>query len=135
MSAFQDTVLDLREYADHQSKGQYIIPVFDDCKEFMGQAKVDYAKKNMDRKLGSMHVSNMREYVQLQAADLLASEYRTCAETLIKSGELKPGRVLEALQEHQFHAKMWDFEHLDYLRRRVEAVNNGIDPETAPFAS
>ena len=85
--------------------------------------------------LKDFSVPAARDSITLLSEVSHASEYRTCAETLIKSGELKPGRVLEALQEHRFHAKMSSFEYLDYLRRRVEAVNNGIDPETVPFAS
>jgi hypothetical protein len=56
----------------HQPKGHYIIPVFDDSQEFMGQARHYHAEKNKDEKLGRMRVSNTREYVQLQAADFLA---------------------------------------------------------------
>ena len=53
LQAFQHTVSDLREYAEHQPKGAYIIPIFDDCQEFMGQAQLDFVKKNQDRKLGN----------------------------------------------------------------------------------
>src|ERR1017187_6934357 len=130
LQAFQHTVLDLREYADHQPKGYYIIPVFDRCQEFMGQARKDYERKNKDGKLGRMQVSITREYVQLQAADFFAWEYRVNAERCIATGHHEPGQVLEALHEHMFGAKLWSFEFIDYLRRRVEAVYRGVDPES-----
>jgi hypothetical protein len=133
LQAFQDTVSNLREYADHQPKGIYITPVFDDCQEFMGQARADYAQKNSDGKLGQMYVSRTREYVQLQAADFLAWQYRVDVERCITRRESNPGPVLAALLEHMFGAKVWSFEFLDYLRRRVEAVISGVDPESVPF--
>jgi hypothetical protein len=132
LQAFQHTVLDLRHYADHQPKGHYIVPVFDFCQEFMGQAQHDYAERNKDAKLGNMHVSNTREYVQLQAADFLAWEYRVNAERSIRTGERNAGPVLSALQHHMFGAKIWSYAFLEYLRRRVEAVNSGIDPDSIP---
>jgi hypothetical protein len=61
LQAFHHTVSDLREYADHQPKGYYIIPVFDRCQEFMGQAQQDYQQKNKDGKLGSMQLATARE--------------------------------------------------------------------------
>ena len=128
--AFQHTISDLREYADDQPKGMYIIPVFDNSKEFIGQAKQDFIKKNQDRKLGNMVVSNTQEYVQLQASDFLAWEYRVNVQRFLETGDRTPGPVLEALKEHTFGARIWTYEMLDYLRRRVEAVNSGIDPET-----
>ena len=130
LQAFQHTVLNLREYADHQQAGYYIIPVFDRCQEFMGQARQDYALKNKDGKLGRMHVSTSRGYVQLQAADFFAWEYRVNAERCIATEHHEPGPVLGALREHMFGAKLWSFGSIDYLRRRVEAVHRGIDPES-----
>ena len=131
--AFQHTVSNLREYADHQPRGVYITPVFDDCQEFMGHARADYARKNKDGKLGQMQVSTTGVYIQLQAADFLAWEYRVDAERCITTLERNPGPVLEALREHMFGAKVWSFEFLDYLRRRVEAVVAGVDPESISF--
>jgi hypothetical protein len=130
--AFLNTISNLREYADHQPKGHYIIPVFDNCQEFMGQARQDYAEKNKDGKLGRMQVSNTGEYVQLQAADFLAWEYRVQAERYIQTNERDDGPVLSALKNHAFGAKIWSYDFLDYLRKRVEAVNNGSDPELIP---
>ena len=76
LQGFQHMVADLRKYADHQPKGVYIRPIFDRCQEFMGQAQQDYNDINRDGKLGRMYVSDTREFVQLQAADFLAWEYR-----------------------------------------------------------
>jgi len=129
--AFQHTVGDLRERADYEPKGCYIVPTFDNCQEFMGQAREDYDKRNADGKLGGMHVLTGRhEYVQMQAADLFAWEYRVYAERYIANRQLDPGRVLEALREHSFGAKLWSLDFLEYLRRRVAATNNGVDPAT-----
>lgn len=133
LAAFRHTVLDLREYADHQPRGCYIVPMFDNCQEFMGQAREDYDQRNVDGKLGRMQISTTRrEYVQLQAADFFAWEYRVNAERCLATGERNPGPVLEALKEHMFGAKLWTFDFLEYLRERVQAVNKGIDPETIP---
>jgi hypothetical protein len=131
LTAFIHTVLDLRECADHQQKGCYIVPVFDNCQEFMSQARQYYDGRNTDGKLGGMLVpATRREYVQLQAADFLVWEYRVAAERYVASGELDPGPVLEALQDHFFGAKLWSFDFLEYVRKRVEAVNSGVDPDT-----
>lgn len=51
--AFQHTVADLRECADAQASGQYIVPTFDNSREFIGEARDYYAKRNRDRKLGT----------------------------------------------------------------------------------
>jgi hypothetical protein len=129
--AFQHTVLDLRECTDHQPKGCYIVPVFDNCKEFMSQARQYYDQRNADGKLGGMHVPDTRqEYAQIQAADFFAWEYRVFAERCVATGQRSPGPVLEALREHSFGVKLWSFDFLEHLRMRVEAVNGGIDPDT-----
>ncbi len=81
LPAFQHVISDLRSYAVHQPAAHLIHPVFDQCQEFMGQAKADYSTRNKDGRLGTMFVSNTREYVQLQAADFLVWEYRVGVET------------------------------------------------------
>jgi hypothetical protein len=73
LQAFRHIVADLRDFAEHQLRGQYIRPVFGDCQDFTGQARKDYCDFNADGKLGMMNVSNTGAYVQLQAADFLAS--------------------------------------------------------------
>lgn len=135
LQAFMGTILDLRGYADHQPKGLYITPVFDYCQEFMGQAYQDYRQKNLDGKLGNMQISTTRVHVQLQAADFLAWEYRVSAERYVKTGERLAESPLKELLEHGFGARVWRFDHLDYLRRRVEAVGQGTDPEEIPEPS
>jgi hypothetical protein len=133
LTAFQHTVLDLREYAEDQPKGCYIVPVFDNCQEFMSQARQYYDQRNTDGKLGRMQVpATRRQYVQLQAADFLAWEYRAIGEQYVVTGKRDPGPVLVALQDHFFGAKLWSFDSLEYLRKRVEAVNSGVDPDTVP---
>ena len=100
----------------------------------MGQAREYYDHRNADGKLGGMQIlTNRQEYVQMQAADLFAWEYRIYAERYIDSRQRNLGRVLEALQEHSFGAKLWSLDYLEYLRQRVEAVNRGINPETVPI--
>lgn len=132
--SFQHTILDLREYAGHQPKGHYIVPVFDNCQEFMSQARQYYEEKNADGRLGRMLVPRTRrEYVQLQAADFLAWEYRVNVERSIATGQQLRGSVLEALEEHMFGAKLWSFDYLEHLRKRVEAVSAGTDPDSVPL--
>jgi Protein of unknown function (DUF3800) len=127
--AFRNTVLDLREFADHLPDGHYLTPVFDCSQEFMGQAQADYRQRNTDGRMGDMHVATSQEQIQLQAADLLAWEHRKAAEDRLRTGNCEPGPVLAALLEkNHFGARLWDFEHLDDLRKRVEAVENGVDP-------
>lgn len=130
LHAFIGTVLDLREYADHQPQGTYITPVFDRCQEFMGQAVSDYRDRNKDGKLGNMQVSDSRTHVQLQVADFIAWEYRVSAEAYIQTGNRAPGSTLRSLVQHGFGAKVWRFEDVEYLRLRVEAVQAGVDPDT-----
>jgi hypothetical protein len=132
LQAFVGTVHALREYATHQPEGIYITPVFDNCQEFIGQAKADYRERNKDGVLGEMLVSNTRQHIQLQAADFVAWEYRVSAQRFMKTGNREAGPTLAALLEHGFGAKMWGFEDLDYLRKRVEAIHNKLDPESVP---
>ena len=132
LQAFFGTVQALREYATHQPKGLYVTPVFDNCQEFVGQAKADYRDRNKDGLLGEMLVSNTRQHIQLQAADFIAWEYRVNAQRFIKTGIRDAEPTLAALLEHGFGAKMWGFEYLDYLRKRVEAIHNNLDPESVP---
>lgn len=127
--AFQHMVADLRKYADHQPKGYYIRPIFDRCQEFIGQAEKDYASINRDGKLGRMYVSDTREFVQLQAADFLAWEYRIHTERRLSTGDHSPNRVMDSLMPHMFNAQIWTFDYLEYLRKRVEAIEAGQDPE------
>ena len=96
----------------------------------MGQAQQDYANFNKDGKLGRMYVSNTREYVQLQAADFLVWEYRVGMERKLSAGDRALNRVMESLLPHMFMAKIWTFEDLEYLRKRVEACAEGRDPDT-----
>lgn len=131
--AFQHTVADLREYTDQQPEGSYIIPTFDNCQEFMNQARQYYEQRNGDGKLGKMHVRKARrEYVQLQAADFLVWQYRVMAEHFIKTGDRDPGPILGPLKNNMFRARLWSRGYLDYLRERVDAVRSGLDPETVP---
>ena len=95
----------------------------------MGQAKNDYLVLNADGKLGAMYVSNAREYVQLQAADFLAWEHRVHVERRLVTGDRSPNAVMAALLPHMFSAQAWTYEYLEYLRKRVEAVQRGEDPE------
>lgn len=129
LEAFINTVLDLREYADHQ-EGRYITPVFDDCQEFMAQARQEYDDKNRDGKLGKMHISTVQDHVQLQAADFIAFEFGVTAQHYFETGRIERGTPFEALTGQNFGAKIWNYSKLDYLRRRVEAIEKGIDPDT-----
>ena len=134
--AFQTTVLNLREYSDHQPTGCFISPVFDRCQEFMAQAREFYDQRNHDGKLARMQQPTERnQFVQLQAADFLAWHYRKRAQDHLSTGSKDLGPVLGALEEHMFGAKMWTFDALDYLRKRVEAVNAGNDPDMVPIPS
>jgi len=128
LEAFLNTVLDLREYAPHQTG--YITPVFDDCQEFIPQARQEYRQKNRDGRLGIMHVSTTRDHVQLQAADFIAFEFRRVAQRYLETRKIERGFVFEALAEHNFSARIWDHRKLDWLRRRVEAIEQGFDPDT-----
>jgi Protein of unknown function (DUF3800) len=129
---FYHIVTDLCEYADHQPKGTYIRPIFDNCQEFMGQARTDYARLNKEWKLGEMYVSNARDYVQLQAADFMVWEYRVDLERRLKTGESTHSATMIALTPHLFSARIWSLEHLNYYRRRVEACFAGENPEAVP---
>lgn len=130
LTAFQHTVIDLREFADYQLKGTYIVPVFDNCQEFMAQAREFYDQRNADGKLGQMQVASQREYVQIQAADFFAWEYRIRVEDSLAARRPEPGPVLEAVRKYHFGARLWSFDYLEHLRQRIDAVNSGIDPET-----
>lgn len=129
LQAFQHIISDLRAYADHQPRGQYIRPIFDNCQEFLGQAKQDYAAINSDGKLGCMYVANAQEYPQLQAADFLVWEYRTHLERRLSTGDRSPNSIMDALSPHMFNAQVWTFEYLEYLRKRTEAVLRCEDPD------
>lgn len=133
LTAFQHTVQDLREYADYIPKGRYVVPVFDNCQEFIAQARLSYKRNNADGKLGRMRVAACRrEYVPLQAADFFVWHHRIDAERYLTTGDRNRGRVLTALQDYSLPVKLWNFHHLEYLRARILAADTRIDPATLP---
>jgi hypothetical protein len=129
LQAFHHIITDLRTYADHQPRGLLLAPIFDQCQEFIGQAKVDYDRINADRRLGQMIVSNTPKYVQLQVADFLAWEYRAGLERRLRTGDKCPNLIMQALMPHMFLAQFWPFDYLECLRKRVEAYIEGDDPD------
>jgi hypothetical protein len=50
-------------------------------------------------------------------------------ERRITTGNRTPNWVMEALLPHMFDAQMWTFDYLEYVRKRVEAIERGEDPE------
>ncbi|MGJ5819083.1 DUF3800 domain-containing protein [Paludibaculum fermentans] len=133
LHAFLHLVHDLREYAGHQARGVRITPVFDECQEFIGQARQEYLLRNKDGKLGALCVGNSQSHVQIQAADLIVWEYRRAHERQLQTGQWEVSRVMEPLLPHMFIARTWTFDYLEYLRERVEAEAEGLDPEAVEF--